>query len=119
MLEFRVLKLYGFPLCSNVHGTQPRLLSTAHPSSLPILVTHHITRSQSCPPATLFMSHTDGQLVHKMSDTVLQAPSIQDIRVRIPLRTWVGLGMLGKRIPWFQEAGEIPHSPQGGTPCSH
>lgn len=119
MLEFRVLKLYGFPLCSSVHGTQPGLLSTAHISSLPILVSHHITRSHYSPPAPLFTSCTDGQLVHKRPETVLRAPSTQDRKVRIPLRTWVGLGMLGKGIPWFQEAGEIPHSPQGGISCSH
>lgn len=110
VLEFRVLKLYGFPPCSNMHGTQPRLLFTAHSSSLPTLVPHHITYSQSHPPARLFTSRPDGQFVHKMSDTVLQqAPSVQDRKVRIPLRTWVGLGILGKGIPWFQEAGKIPH----------
>ena len=74
---------------------------------------NHITHSQSRPPGTLFISHTNGQFEHKMSDTVLQASSIQDRRVRIPLRTWVGLGMLGKGIPWFHKAGEIPHLPQG------
>lgn len=108
MREFRVLKLYGFPPCSSVHGTQPGLLCTAHISSLPILVSHHITRSQYNPLAPLFTSYTDGQLVHKRPETVLQAPSTQDRKVRIPLRTWVGLGMLGKGNPWFQEAGEIP-----------
>lgn len=78
MLEFGVLIFHGFPPYSNVHGTQPRFLLTAHFFSLPVLVPPHMSCSQPNPPGTMSTSHTSGQFVDKRPKRVLQTQTTQD-----------------------------------------